>query len=406
MQHGRLHKKEFVYTRLLVKEPAAAAAAAAATFAASVAVTAAAAAALAHVLNELGNLLLLLEEMGRAEPQQTALSSTVLPANQSSFSSLESCAGAVAAAAAEAAPNNKHVQKGWPLTVDSSSCAAAAAAVLSGCPYTALAWKEGGCPATAAAAAAAAAAPCCHSDSSILADGCMCGSEHHLQCHQQQLLQQQQLAQLFSCCDTTSVDGLLLGLLAKITAEHPQLLQGKFLAFKETTEKEHYPVCVKELALKTAEMHHHYHQQQQQQQQLAALSNSSSQRIVMIGLECSSSSRQVRLLRWARRHLLRSGDVVVLVSCWELARDPKYVRVPGMILAATSAAGAYNRQQQQQVQQRLRDLAESALKGLHVYCLAVPIMLQRLAAAATTAAAAAAAAKAAEAAKAEAAADS
>lgn len=158
-----------------------------------------------------------------------------------------------------------------------------------------------------------------------------------------------------------------------------------------------------DLSWKTANL-----QQQQQNMDPSLLLNSisTSPRIVVIGLEFSSSSRDMRLLRWARRHLLQAADVVVIVSCWELAREPKYCRVPGnllmwllvlllsllllvlvvhvllplflflhsgMILAATSAAGAYNRQQQQQVQQRMRELAQSALKGLHVYCLAVPI---------------------------------
>ena len=56
------------------------------------------------------------------------------------------------------------------------------------------------------------------------------------------------------------------------------------------------------------------------------------QRIVVIGLQCRSSNKDLRLLRWARRHLLHANDVVVLVSCWELATDPKYVRVPGRML--------------------------------------------------------------------------
>ncbi|CDJ37558.1 hypothetical protein, conserved [Eimeria tenella] len=290
--------------------------------------------------------------MTRATDQDTVRYSTVLPSNNSSFSSLD---GYTAAAAAAGAAEEQ--SKGWALTVDptaAATVAAAAAAVLSGTPYS----KWGKEPAAAGAAAAAApaapaAAACSCSDSSLLSHSCACCLQQ-----QQQQKQQQQLAQLFSCCDTTSVDALLLGLLAKISAEHPQLLQQKFLRLGQTSPNK---------------LNEKGQEKQQQQQQAGGSSSSCGQRIVVIGLQFRSSSRDLRLLWWARRHLLQQTDVVVLVSCWEIARDPKYARVPGMILAATSAAGAYNRQQQQHVQQRMHDMAEISLNGLHVYCLAVPI---------------------------------
>lgn len=244
------------------------------------------------------------------------------------------------------------------------------------------------------AAAGAAADSCCCSRATLLAEGCRCGPP----------LQQQQVP-VFSCCDTTSVDALLLVLLAKVASDHPQLIKNQVLDVLQTTIEKQYAAAS---GLSESDLHHRSSaglQQQQQQrasashtagtlQQLlqpqqhqhgspkhtgegssmsSSCSNCCSQRIVVVGLQCRSSSKDLRLLRWARSNLLHANDVVVLVSCWELATDPKFVRVPGMILAATSAAAAYNRQQQQQVQQRMRDVAAAALRGLHVYCFAVPV---------------------------------
>ncbi|XP_026191296.1 uncharacterized protein LOC34619545 [Cyclospora cayetanensis] len=362
--------------------------------------------------------------MARSDAQEIVQSpATVLPSHRSSFSSLDGYATAPAAA------TGNH-GGGWCSRSDRTPCGQVTDPLAS--PMACRLLPVQGCPAVTVAAAVAAAPLNC-----TCAECCL--ATKGFQCDQKE---QQYIAQLFSCCDTSTVDALLLALLARITSEHPQLLQEKFLRVLTGTEEkvvsrirgfwaafdtasvpavaqgtvELFKFRVEQGAVATeaaitasghcldasgmsevdfnaearkphlqlSESHSAgtMHHLLQQQEHLACIGNGSSmndkdgccmQRIVVIGLQCRSSNKDVRLLRWARRHLLRPNDIAVLVSCWEFARDPKYVRVPGMILSATSAAGAYNRQQQHQVQQRMRSLAGSALKGLHVYCLAVPI---------------------------------
>lgn len=99
----------------------------------------------------------------------------------------------------------------------------------------------------------------------------------------------------------------------------------------------------------------------------------SQRRLVIVGVEGRSLSEDARLLRWARRQVVRPEDVVVLVSCWELASDARFLRVPGMILVSTSGACDYNKAQQRAVTQRLRGLAQQNLPNLKVYPLALPV---------------------------------
>lgn len=312
--------------------------------------------------------------MTRATTECSA-AAAVIPSRHTSFASLDSYVDV-------GTPGQQNISsKGWggvsaAAAAARSRCAAAAAAALNIC---ALKHHHPAC--TNANIITTHNNKNSSSPGLFAATSPLCCMQNHD--HQEQ---QQHLAQLFTCCDATSVDALLLALLSKMASEHPQLLEHKMMHAIEGTEEKEYAAS---FGMSESDL---LSQKQEQQrvsssltagtlQQLLQQSHTACsrrsccrERIVVIGLQCHSTSRDAKLLEFARRHLLQPNDVVVVVSCWELATDPKYVRVPGMILSATSAATAsYNRQQQQQMQQRMRHVAEASLKGQHVYCLAVPV---------------------------------
>ncbi|KEP62614.1 UNVERIFIED_CONTAM: universal stress family protein [Hammondia hammondi] len=94
--------------------------------------------------------------------------------------------------------------------------------------------------------------------------------------------------------------------------------------------------------------------------------------IVVVSVE-GHRQRDRTVLKWIRNNVLKSGDVVVLVTAWERAEDPKYLKVPGMILNSFVDASSYNIGMVSKLSGRLKHLAAALLSDCRVYPLIVPL---------------------------------
>ncbi|CBZ49687.1 conserved hypothetical protein [Neospora caninum Liverpool] len=94
--------------------------------------------------------------------------------------------------------------------------------------------------------------------------------------------------------------------------------------------------------------------------------------IVVVSVE-GNRQRDRSVLKWIRNNVLKSGDVVVLVTAWERAEDPKYLKVPGMILNSYLDASSYNIAMVSKLSGRLKHLASALLSDCRVYPLIVPL---------------------------------
>ncbi|PFH31648.1 universal stress family protein [Besnoitia besnoiti] len=94
--------------------------------------------------------------------------------------------------------------------------------------------------------------------------------------------------------------------------------------------------------------------------------------IVAVSIE-GNRQRDRKVLKWVRNNVLKSGDVVVLVTAWERAEDPKFLKVPGMILSNNTDASSYNVSMVGKLNARLKHVAASLLSDCRVYPLVVPL---------------------------------
>ncbi|CAI9149288.1 unnamed protein product, partial [Rangifer tarandus platyrhynchus] len=102
--------------------------------------------------------------------------------------------------------------------------------------------------------------------------------------------------------------------------------------------------------------------------------------VVVVSVE-GHRQRDRRVLKWVRHNLLRAGDVVVLITAWERAEEPKYLRVPGMILSSSVDASTYNLTMATRLTSRVKQLGAALLADCRVYPLVVPLaVLNRYAA--------------------------
>lgn len=83
--------------------------------------------------------------------------------------------------------------------------------------------------------------------------------------------------------------------------------------------------------------------------------------------------RDWRLLKWVRNNVLKSGDILVLVTAWERAEDPKYLQVPGLILSSCDNARSYNVATVIKLERRLQHLAAALFSDCFVYPLVAPL---------------------------------